>query len=139
MLPGRCCQILPNAFRCHQRIPDIAGCWQGLQNSRCIQVTLGDTRIFDFSRWGCQRRQRLLLVRLLNRPYTQLLVAEIQFLVDVTRTTYYKRRCQTYYKGHWDKLPRRSLGRLWANSLNTTSCDTHPPSQCQPQLPKSNY
>ena len=51
-------------------------------------------------------------------------IAEIQLLVDVTRTTYYIRRCQ-----------RASITK----QVMHTSHGLHPSSQCQPQLPKSNY
>ena len=64
--------------------------------------------IFDFRCWVMPEATTTHARPIAHRPHTQLLVAEIQLLIDVTRTTYYKRRCQTYYQGHWDKLPRRS-------------------------------
>ena len=51
-------------------------------------------------------------------------IAEIQLLVDVTRTTYYIWQCQTA------SITKHSM---------RTSHGLHPSSQCQPQLPKSNH
>ena len=125
-----------HSLRCHTQHLQIwrhvmSHCSRNCSNPYAILIDVTRTKRGSWVMPGATTRSRLLLVRLLT--YTQLLVAEIQLLIDVTRTTYYKRQTTM------SNVLQRSLGQTSAQKRKRESLLHRQHDSWQPQLPKSNY